>query len=277
MWQTPRVDSLKLAKLCTRSENAHKVRYARKLSFLIMWLLHVQLLGVQKRYGLERTVMINLLELPIKCRSSKQWGNNSVATLAISRSGTFQGATKSGRLSYAEIIEKRWGNYSDWLKFKFSKLHQLRPTSDENFLWKMGATQPMLLAPLLQPSCVHHSFVATYLSILLRNNGRYFRNLFETCLLSFVGQGPAQWFSNVHELWLPSTFNMRLLNISKFVLSTMGVSKESISKFLTGNRFHVKLRILSPENCKQSLRVSWKAEVTNLKLQSKFRNTSSKS
>ena len=43
----------------------------------------------------------------------------------------------------------------------------------------------------------------------------------------------------------------------------MGVSKESISKFLIGNRFHVKLRILSPENCKQSLQVkSWKAEVT---------------
>jgi len=43
----------------------------------------------------------------------------------------------------------------------------------------------------------------------------------------------------------------------------MGVSKESISKFLTGNQFHVKLRILSTENCKQSLRVkSWKAEVT---------------
>jgi len=26
----------------------------------------------------------------------------------------------------------------------------------------------------------------------------------------------------------------------------MGASKESISKFLIGNRFHVKLRILSP-------------------------------
>ena len=49
----------------------------------------------------------------------------------------------------------------------------------------------------------------------------------------------------------------------KYVLSTMGVSKESISNVLIGNRFHVKLRILSPENCKQSLRVkSWKAEVT---------------
>ena len=30
------------------------------------------------------------------------------------------------------------------------------------------------------------------------------------------------------------------------VLSTMGVNKESISKFLIGNQFHVKLRILSP-------------------------------
>ena len=48
----------------------------------------------------------------------------------------------------------------------------------------------------------------------------------------------------------------------------MGVSKESISKFLIGNRFHVKLRILSPENCKQSWRVkSWKAEVSAEKKQ----------
>ena len=39
------------------------------------------------------------------------------------------------------------------------------------------------------------------------------------------------------------------------VLSTMGVSKESISRCLIGNRFHVKLRILSPENCKRSLQV----------------------
>ena len=48
----------------------------------------------------------------------------------------------------------------------------------------------------------------------------------------------------------------------------MGVSKESISKFLIGNRFHIKLHILSPENCKQSLQVkSWKAEVTAEKKQ----------
>jgi len=54
-----------------------------------------------------------------------------------------------------------------------------------------------------------------------------------------------------------------IMCISKYVLSTMGVKKESISEFLIGNRFHVKLRILSPENYKQSLQVkSWKAEVT---------------
>jgi len=36
----------------------------------------------------------------------------------------------------------------------------------------------------------------------------------------------------------------------------MGVSKESVSNLLIGNRFHVKLRIICTENCKQSLRVS---------------------
>ena len=45
------------------------------------------------------------------------------------------------------------------------------------------------------------------------------------------------------------------ISLFEYVLSTMGVSKESISKFLIGNRFHVKLRILSPENCKQSFQV----------------------
>ena len=39
--------------------------------------------------------------------------------------------------------------------------------------------------------------------------------------------------------------NLRI-SLFKYVLSTMGVSKESISEFLIGNRFHVKLRILSP-------------------------------
>ena len=44
-----------------------------------------------------------------------------------------------------------------------------------------------------------------------------------------------------------------LLSHFKDVLSTMGVSKESISKFLIRNRFHVKLRILSP----YSNRICW--------------------
>ena len=53
----------------------------------------------------------------------------------------------------------------------------------------------------------------------------------------------------------------------------MGVSKESVSKFLIGNRFHVKLRILRPENCKQSLQVkSWEAEVTAEKKQTQDYN-----
>jgi len=63
------------------------------------------------------------------------------------------------------------------------------------------------------------------------------------------------------------------ISLFKNVLSTMGVSKESISKFLIGNRFHVKLRILSPENCKQSLQMkSWKAEVTAEKKQTRDYN-----
>ena len=53
----------------------------------------------------------------------------------------------------------------------------------------------------------------------------------------------------------------------------MSASKKSINKFLIGNRFHVKLRILSPENCKQSLWVqSWKAEVTAEKKQTQDYN-----
>ena len=65
----------------------------------------------------------------------------------------------------------------------------------------------------------------------------------------------------------------RQLGDTKYVLSTMGVSKESISKFLIGNQFHVKLRILSPENCKHSLQVkSWKAEVTAEKKQTQDYN-----
>ena len=64
-----------------------------------------------------------------------------------------------------------------------------------------------------------------------------------------------------------------LLLSHRYQVSTMGVSKESISKFLVGNRFHVKLRILSPENCKQSLQVKRrKAEVTAEKKQTQDYN-----
>jgi len=40
-----------------------------------------------------------------------------------------------------------------------------------------------ITAPWFQQYNAHHHFVTTYLSILLRNNGLYFGNLLETCLL----------------------------------------------------------------------------------------------
>ena len=61
-------------------------------------------------------------------------------------------------------------------------------------------------------------------------------------MFQVLQQLTSQWSSKhemcVRNLWIKKEF--------KYVLSTMGVSKESISKFLIGNRFHVKLRILSP-------------------------------
>jgi len=53
---------------------------------------------------------------------------------------------------------------------------------------------------------------------------------------------------NYAKLSISGHFHSFNLLTDKYVLSTMGVSKESISKFLIGNQFHVKLRILSPEN-----------------------------
>ena len=76
---------------------------------------------------------------------------------------------------------------------------------------------------------------------------------------------------NYAKLSISGHFHSFNLLTDKYVLSTMGVSKESISKFLIGNRFHVRLR--SPENCKQSLQVkSWKAEVTAEKKQTQDYN-----
>ena len=51
---------------------------------------------------------------------------------------------------------------------------------------------------------------------------------------------------------LRSAFIFR--DVFKYLLSTMEVSKKSNRKFLIGNRFQVKLRILNPEICKQRLR-----------------------
>jgi len=61
-WRTPRVHSLKFVNY-TIIENAHKV--SKNHFRFIMWLLYVQLLGVQKRYRLVCAVMINPPELPI--------------------------------------------------------------------------------------------------------------------------------------------------------------------------------------------------------------------
>jgi len=79
--------------------------------------------------------------------------------------------------------------------------------------------------------------------------------------------------------WAPAqnTFYFRLENISTtfhyqsfvcpcvhFLWTFHDGCKQGIDQqILIRNRFHVKLRIFSPENCKQSLQVkSWKAEVT---------------
>jgi len=59
--------------------------------------------------------------------------------------------------------------------------------------------------------------------------------------LNFAPAFTITWFVEINFAIVTS-----LSTILKYVLSTMGVSKESISKFLIGNRFHVKLRIPSP-------------------------------
>jgi len=41
------------------------IKYAKKLSLFMMWLLHVQVLGGQNRYGLVWAVMVNPPEQPI--------------------------------------------------------------------------------------------------------------------------------------------------------------------------------------------------------------------
>jgi len=58
--------------------------------------------------------------------------------------------------------------------------------------------------------------------------------------------------SVIPALHVPLFMDRIWLLLFKYVLSTMGVSKESISKFLIGNRFHVKLCILSPYSNRMS-------------------------
>ena len=53
----------------------------------------------------------------------------------------------------------------------------------------------------------------------------------------------------------------------------MGVSKESISKFLIGNRFHVKLRILSPYSNRNLVNKHYQPTAPPLKFQNKFRTS----
>jgi len=49
--------------------------------------------------------------------------------------------------------------------------------------------------------------------------------------------------------------------VLKYFLFTIGINNEFIGKLLIGNRFHVKLLILSIENCEKGLRVkNWKAK-----------------
>ena len=71
---------------------------------------------------------------------------------------------------------------------------------------------------------------------------------------TFISHAMVPRCKNVKD-WGKIEINLTIMRKFKYVLSTMGVSKESISKFLIGNRFHVKLRTLSPENYKQSLQV----------------------
>ena len=42
-----------------------RMKYARKFSFFIMWLLYVQLLSTKNRYSLVWAIMINPPELPV--------------------------------------------------------------------------------------------------------------------------------------------------------------------------------------------------------------------
>jgi len=92
---------------------------------------------------------------------------------------------------------------------------------------KCGETHPHLLASMAQPFIIKFKL--------------------QSCIHSFHECFSWQTKSRIRD-W-KNDISVHYNDISaliKYVLSTMGVSKESISKFLIGNRFHVVLRILSP-------------------------------
>jgi len=57
-----------------------RIKYARKLSFFIMWLLYVQLPSRKNRYGLVWTITINPHELPIDDEARKK---ESIASTGV--------------------------------------------------------------------------------------------------------------------------------------------------------------------------------------------------
>jgi len=80
------------------------------------------------------------------------------------------------------------------------------------------------------------------------------------CRMPIFWKTKQRWHINLTGVVTISVFTLvNYIQISS-LLSTSEMSKESISKFLIGSRFQVKLRILSPEICTQFLRVKgWKA------------------
>jgi len=93
----------------------------------------------------------------------------------------------------------------------------------------MKATQPILLGLWLQPRYARHRFVATYISILLHNNGRYFGNLLEMRLLY-------QYRSvvKVQALWLQLDFESNKATTCSSYLEGSTVDKQLFCALLRG-------------------------------------------
>ena len=106
---------------------------------------------------------------------------------------------------------------------------------------RLSASNCFLDKEELQPLCSLVNSTTKHIS----------KNLLDakTTIVTLISTSVSVCFRGISRL--PSAFvfcddsNLRI-SLFKYVFSTMGVTKESISKFLIGNRFHVKLRILSP-------------------------------